>query len=72
MFLFDFLTLNNQGGGQNVPLRIEKYLSATEILIGRTPGPKFKCVICLEISLRRLVNVNYELAQNSPFDQRSP
>ena len=61
------LTLKRRGGAKWPAANLKRYISGTECPIDLKPGCKFKFLSCLEVYLRKLINLDHEGALEGPF-----
>ena len=61
------LTLKSPGGAKWPTANQKRYISGTECPIDLKPGCKFKFLSCLEVYLRKLINLDHEGALEGPF-----
>ena len=55
------------GGAKWPAANLKRYISGTECPIDLKPGCKFKFLSCLEVYLRKLINLDHEGALEGPF-----
>ena len=60
------------GGAKWPTANQNRYISGTECPIDLKPGCKFKFLCCLEVYLRKLINLDHEGPLEGPFLQRVP
>ena len=63
-----YINPQKTGGGAKWPAaNLKRYISGTECPIDLKPGCKFKFLSCLEVYLRKLINLDHEGALEGPF-----
>ena len=60
------------GGAKWPAANLKRYISGTECPIDLKPGCKFKFLSCLEVYLRKLINLDHEGALEGLFLPRVP